>query len=112
MMTTHLNITKDFDARKIYENTISYAKCKSYTEIEVIDFKADKINYLWEEKTLEFIDLKTTAKLTYYNFPSKIPKQPPSVHTLEIEILGETEAKELTIRKLEIITGIKIKRSL
>jgi len=110
MGITHLHITNDFNARKIYENALFYAKCRCYTDIEVTnDSKADRLDHKWTEDTLEFIDLKTTAKLTYYSLPSGIPKQPLPIHTLEIEISGEDEARKATIRKLEIITGIKIR---
>lgn len=112
MGTTHLYIADDFDARNIYRNAIFYAKCRGYTDVEASDDpKADKLEHKWEEETLNFIDLKTSAKLTYYSFSSENPKKPLPIHTLEIEVSGEDEAREATIRKLEIITGIKIKRS-
>lgn len=111
MGTTYLHIADDFDARKIFENAIFYAKCRGYNDIEASDdSKADRLEHKWEEETLNFIDLKTTAKFTYYSLPSGIPKKPLPIHTLEIEISGEDEARKLTIRKLKVITWIKIER--
>jgi hypothetical protein len=79
-------------------------------EVTVKGFRADNINHQWREETLEFHELQTEVKLTYYSSPNELPGKELAMHTLEIEISGEKQAREDTIKKLEGITGIKIPR--
>lgn len=111
MESIYLKIIKDFDARKIYENIYIYSRgAYNSKEVRNIIGRADNINHQWREEIIEFIELQTKVKLTYYSYPNELPGKELALHTLEIEILGEEQAKEDTIKILERITGINIPR--
>ena len=110
---THISIIDDFNARKIYEGMVFYSRNNTYRDkVEVVGFKADNKEHQWREETYRFKDTNAEAKLTYYSFPSEIPKQCLPLHTLEMEISGDKESREKTIDELENITGIKIRKDL
>jgi len=113
MKTTYLDITDDFEARKIYEKTYSYSRASSNTkEITFEKPQADNKEHKWREENLEFLNLNTKVKLIFYSFPNEIPKEGLAMHTLEIEILGQEQARNDTMRKLEMITGRNIEQYL
>lgn len=113
MAKIHLNVIDDFDARKIFEGLRSYSRGvhnKKEVQVKEGSKKADRVNYRWQEETLEFLDLKTEARLTYYNFPSEIPGQSLPLHTLEIEVSGGEQAIIETVKKISGKTGINLEK--
>jgi len=115
MGTTHINITDDFDARKIFECMGSYSRGGyNKDKIEFHKPTADRTDHddHWEEEIYDFLDLKTTSRLKLHSYPTKpIYKGLPS-HTLEIEVSGEEQEIKDTLRNIERITGIRINKSL
>ena len=108
----YIKIIDSFNARSIYHAVEFYRLDKTHTEIKLLKSSADNEEHIWREKVLEFTELKTIVKLTYYSHPSKISRKLP-VNTLELEISGDSEARKKTIEKLEQITGIeKLKKNL
>lgn len=109
MEFTYLSIIDDFDARKIYENIYAYSRgMHNSKEVRNIGGKADNIHHQWREEIIEFLELQTKVKLTYYSSPNELPGKELALHTLEIEISGEEQVREDTIKTLERITGIDI----
>jgi len=113
MATIHINVTDDFDARKIFECMVSYSRGRyNKDKIEFHKPTADRTDHddHWEEEIYDFLDLKTTSRLKLHSYHTKPIYKGLSSHTLEIEVSGEEQAREKTIRQLEIITGIRIKK--
>ncbi len=111
METAYLSITDDFDARHVYRKLQFYSRdAHNSNKVRFGNLKSDNVKHEWEEETLEFLTLGTEVKLTFYSFPCENPKGSLARHTLEIEISGEEQARRDTIRKLEVITGIKISK--
>ena len=109
MESIYLRVSDDFDARQIYRRLQFYSRdAHNSNEVSVGERKADNIRHQWREEKLEFLELRTEVKLTYYSSPNEIPEKDLAIHTLEIEISGEEQARKDTMKKLEMIIGIKI----
>jgi hypothetical protein len=108
MEDTYLRIMDDFDARHIFDRLQFYSRDASHSK-EVIfgGLKGDRVEHKWEEETLEFLELQTKVKMTFYTLPTGVKGELPR-HTLEMEISGEDKAKEKTLEKLWVETGIEV----
>jgi len=71
-------------------------------EIKIQDTTNTK-NKIWN-----FLHYLRDIKLTFHNIIHKYPRDTPYIHTLEMEVLGEEQARKDTVRRLEMITGITI----
>lgn len=101
-------ITDDFDARNVYYGMRFHYKSKQNTDVVEIGFKADNKKHLWKEDTLSFPDLGSKVELRLETNPEKPLENGLPTNRLEITIFGVR--KEQVIRKLEMITGINIRK--
>jgi len=106
---TKINIKKDFDAKKFYEGMVFYSRAKHNQNKIEYAFSADRVNHEWEQETYKFKDLNTCAKLKLITHQKQVNNKGLVQHTLEIEFSGEQQARQKTLKRIQGITGIKIK---
>jgi hypothetical protein len=110
MEYTYLRILDNHDARGIFLGLQFYSRnMDNNQEVKVRELGVDKNEHRWEEETLEFPGLKTQVKLIFYNLMD-VDKKGLPIHTLEMELFGEHQAREDTLKRLEAVTGIDISK--
>ena len=97
------HVTKNFEARHLYNWAIFYSKMTNHRESEYIKSEADREEHSWEKAWIKINGKTIILKL---NTPHEGGRPVFAGETLDIKFMGDNKTKEKSKRALEGLTGV------
>ncbi len=99
-----IEITETEKARKVYQSVREYSFNESNKDVQIVSFSRDDMKYTWDEC---IIQLENTCVKLHLSHPNDNYYNKPKIAKLCINVFGEEQARQFSIKRLEEIAGEK-----